>query len=146
MTTSIYIQNTSNQALVLNNSVSPYLAPSYWAALVSSLPAFMATDEKVMWFSRNDGIGKGSTWVFTSAFVLGGTQVSFAEQLTGTGGGSDMMQSITAGDASTGWQDFNDKGPTFTFVAANGVSYSVNWDLTVNGQGRRDIHYTVSPT
>ena len=149
MTTSIYIQNTSNQALAISNSVAPYLAPGYWASLVSSLPNFMPSEQKVMWFNRNQGIAAGSTWVFTTAFELGGTSVVFAEQITGTSGGknggSEMKQSITASETTTGWQDFNGRGPTFKFTAANNVAYAVNWQLTTNGDGFTDIHYTINP-
>ena len=32
----------------------------------------------------------------------------------------------------------------FTFTAANGVAYVVNWDLTNNGDGYTDIHYSIA--
>jgi hypothetical protein len=143
MSTNIYVLNTSNQALVLGNSVSPYLAPSYWSSLATSLPGFMIKELEVMTFNRNEGIADGSTWVFTTKFTLGGTVVLLQEQVTGTATSSKLKQSITAGSTSSGWQDFSGAGPAFVFTASNGTTYSISWDLELNG-AYDDIHYGIS--
>lgn len=142
--TAIYILNTSNQALVLQSSVEPYLAPSYWAELVSSLPGYMQSELKVMQFSRDLGVGDGSSFTFTTSFQVGGTTVLFQEKVVGTATGSTLQQQITAGDATTGWQDFSGKGQPFQFIGEDHQTYVVNWDLTTNAAAFTDIHYSIA--
>ncbi len=140
MSTTIRIVNATATPIHLETTVSPSLGASDWSILASTAPV-QGSPTAVVQFNRDDGITSGHTWVFTTTFTLDGVTVHLEEQVTGTLVGSTMAQSMTAGDAGTGFVDTNGS-KSITFKGASGAVYGLGWSLS--GVGFQDIQYTVS--
>jgi len=113
-----------------------------WGSLSTSAPNAGAATQ-VLGFNRDIGITPGHTWTFTTAFTLDGVNILLQEQLTGTNTGSKMSQSMTAGNATTGFQD-TASSKTINFTGASGAEYALTWNLTLDGKVYYSIQYTVS--
>lgn len=141
-TTNISLVNALSSGLSLNNSISSYLSPSYWGILSNTAPTG-ANGAQVLGFNRDKGITNGDTWTFTTAFTLDGVNVQLQEQLTGTAFGSKMSQSMSAGAATTGFQDTTDS-ISIHFTGVSGTVYALVWNLALDGSVYYSIQYTIS--
>ena len=141
-TTNISILNALSAGIAITNSVTPSLDSKLWGILSNSAPNGGNATE-VLGFNRDDGITIGDTWTFTTEFTLDGVNILLQEQMTGIFGGSKVWQSMTAGSASTGFQDTTEN-VSIGFTGISGAEYALSWGLSPSRFPYYSIQYTIS--